>query len=237
MARITNSEIERYYFKQFQQHFPLPAGSAEYKDKPDVRIRGDRLLGIEMASLYLVDGDDPASEQKQSKLREDVLHKAQSLHLAASGKRFELTVSFNPACPIDNVSVVAKSFVAVAKSIETFGRGPLPHRILERVPQASFIYYNPIEYPDARWRVCQPYTVPTLSVERVAELVTSKELRLSEYERCDAYWLLLVVDHMNSAQDQEIDWPHTRPALNTLFERIILYKPQFARWTEVPLVR
>lgn len=237
MARITNSELERYYFEQFRQHFPLPTGLVEYKDKPDVRIRGDRLIGIEIASLYMVDGANPASEQVQSERRKSVIRKAQNLYLATGGRKFEQTVSFNPACLIDNVRAVAESLVPIAASIETFGKGPLPQEIIERVPQASFIYYNPIEYPDARWRVCQSFAVPTLSVERVADLLTVKELRLQEYERCDAYWLLLVVDLMDSAQDQEIDWPLTQPALSTSFERVILYKPQFARWTEVPLVR
>lgn len=239
MPRPSNHEIEQYYFEQFRQHFPLPIGCVEYKDKPDVLIHGDRLLGVEIANLYLSDGADPASEQIQSKRRAEAVRKAHDLHLAAGGRKCELTVSFNPTHPINDVRTVAESLVSVAAKAETenSGKGPLPKQIVEITPEASLVYYNPCEYPDACWRVCQTYTVQTLSVERLTELVAAKEQLLPGYDQCDAYWLLLVVDFMDPAQDQEIDWTPTHPSLNTLFERVIIYKPQFSRWTVIPLIR
>lgn len=237
MNRRSTQEVERYYFTRFREHFSLPSGLIEYRDKPDVRIHGGCLLGIEIANLYLTDGADPASEQVQSLKREKTVQEAQRLYLDAGGKSIELTVSFDPTRPITNIGAAGRSLAIVASSIHDFAKGPLPRKIFERVPQINFIYYNPCEYRDARWRVTQSFSVPTLSIERVAELVAAKERLLPQYERCDAYWLLLVVDFMNPAQDQEIGWPLAEPALDTRFERVILYKPQLACWTEVPVAQ
>ncbi len=237
MSRPSNREIEQYYFSQFREHFPLPAGTVNHKDKPDVRIHGDRLLGIEIANLYLTHGADPNSEQVQSKRRDAATRDAQRQHLSAGGRNIELTVSFDPVHPITDVKAVAGALATVARAIQHFPAGPIPRPDFNNIPQVHFIYHNPTEYLDARWRVAQVFTVPNLSADRVTELVVAKEKLLPNYEYCDTYWLLLVVDFIDPAQDQEISWPLDRPSLKTLFERVIVYKPQFARWTEVPVTK
>ena len=70
MSRPSNQEIEKYYFEQFTEDFPLPNGELEYGDKPDVIILSSKKIGIEIANLYLVDGAVEASEQVQRKRRE-----------------------------------------------------------------------------------------------------------------------------------------------------------------------
>jgi hypothetical protein len=235
MNRPSNREIEQYYFDQFRGHFPLPAGEVEHGDKPDVVIHGERVLGIEIANLYLTDGGDPRSEQVQRKRRETVVRKAQTQHSRAGGKRIELTVSFDPARPITDVKSVASSLAAVAESIQNLAAGALPRRHFAQIPQLNFVYYNPIEYLDAQWRVTQVFSGVDLSVDRVAQLVATKEQLLAEYKKCDAYWLLLVVDFMDSAQDQEIVWPSEVAPLKTTYERVIIYKPQFAQWIQAPV--
>jgi hypothetical protein len=57
-------------FQSFRNDYALPAGTIEHADKPDVLIHGDRTLGIELTTLYIVDGQDAASEQRQTKPRE-----------------------------------------------------------------------------------------------------------------------------------------------------------------------
>jgi hypothetical protein len=235
MNRPSNREIEQYYFKQFRGHFPLPEGEVEHGDKPDVVIHGERVLGIEIANLYLTDGGDPTSEQVQRKRREDVVCKAQTQHSLAGGKKIELTVSFDPARPITDVNSVASALAAVAQSIQNLPAGPLSWQQFAQIPQLNFVYYNPIEYPDARWRVSQVFSGVDLSVDRVAQLVNTKEKRLAEYSKCAAYWLLLVVDFMDSAQDQELVWPSEVAPLKTTYERVIIYKPQFAQWIQAPV--
>jgi hypothetical protein len=237
MSRLSNRDIEQYYFDQFRGHFPLPAGEVEHGDKPDVVIHGERKLGIEIANLYLTDGADPSSEQVQRKRREAVVRQAQTHHSLPGGKKIELTVSFDSVRPITDVQAVARSLAALAQSIEPLEAGALPRRHFSQVPQLNFVYYNPVEYPDARWRVSQMFSGVNLSVDRVAQLVATKELRLAEYNQCDVYWLLLIVDFMDSAQDQEIVWPEEVAPLKTTYERVIIYKPQFAQWIQVPVAR
>ena len=237
MKRRSNRDIEQHYFDQFRRHFPLPPGGVEHGDKPDVVIHGERVLGIEIANLYLTDGADPRSEQVQRKRREVVVRKAQTQHSRAGGKMIELTVSFDPARPITDANAVASSLAAVAQSIEHLSAGALLRRHFAQIPQLNFVYYNPIEYPDARWRVSQVFSGVELSIDRVAQLVATKEQLLAEYKKCDAYWLLLVVDFMDSAQDQEIVWPSEVGPLKTTYEQVIIYKPQFAQWIQAPVER
>jgi hypothetical protein len=65
-------------------------------------------------------------------------------------------------------------------------------------------------------------------------MVAEKMKKLAGYRPCDKYWLLLVVDFMDPAQDQDIAWPADASALRARFERVLIYKPQFGQVTEVP---
>jgi hypothetical protein len=237
MSHRSNREIEQHYFEQFRAHFSLPIGDIEYGDKPDVVIHGKRELGIEIANLYLTNGADPSSEQVQRKRRELVLGKAQALHSSSGGKKIELTVSFDAAHPIDDVQIVASGLATIAHSIEHLAAGLLARQHFAHLQQLQLIYHNPTEYPDALWRASQVFTVTDLSIDRVAELVAAKEQQLANYRRCDSYWLLLIVDFIDTAQDQEITWPDDCVALMTTYERVLIYKPQLALWTEVPVAK
>jgi hypothetical protein len=43
-----------------------------------------------------------------------------------------------------------------------------------------------------------------MSVDQLRKIVAEKELRSTKYRPCRAYWLLVVVDFMDRAQNQEI---------------------------------
>ena len=62
MSRPSNQTIEQYYFELFATHYDMPAGAVVFTDKPDVIVRGERTIGIEIANLYIASGADPASE-------------------------------------------------------------------------------------------------------------------------------------------------------------------------------
>ena len=64
-ANRTNRDIERHYFEQFRGAYSLPTGEVSYFDRPDVLVRGDLKVGIEVTNFYLRDGRDPTSEQRQ----------------------------------------------------------------------------------------------------------------------------------------------------------------------------
>jgi hypothetical protein len=48
MPQKSNKEIEKYYFEMFRRDYPLPIGSIDYGDKPDVILNGERKIGIEI---------------------------------------------------------------------------------------------------------------------------------------------------------------------------------------------
>lgn len=235
MRSDSNSAIERKYFEQFRTCFPLPRGEVEYIDKPDVVLKGDRRVGIEIARVHLTDGKDPASEQVQMKRRKSVLKLAQQQFLDAGGRRIELTFSFDPTHPIADAKQMARKLATAAVGIADGPAGEVLRVLYAELPQIAFVYHNPREYPDARWRIAQGYSTPYLAVGRVIELIKAKHGKITDYKPCDAYWLLLIVDFFDRAQDQDIRWPEMSAPVSSKFERIIIYKPQFGEWTEVPI--
>jgi hypothetical protein len=71
-------------------------------------------------------------------------------------------------------------------------------------------------------------------VERLREVVARKCAKLGEYIACDRYWLLVVVDLMDPAQDQHLHWPHGISLGASRFEKVLVYKPQYREVLEVP---
>ena len=55
------------------------------------------------------------------------------------------------------------------------------------------------------------------------------------YKQCDCYWLLLIVDYMDPAQDQEINWPQREPPIESAYEKVVVFRPQLATYIEVPI--
>jgi hypothetical protein len=90
------------------------------------------------------------------------------------------------------------------------------------MPEIKSLYLNSIEYADARWRIMQSHKVGIISKDTLEKIVREKEVKAAEYQACDAFWLLIVVDGMNAAQEQEIriDTPYTR---SNVFEQILVY--------------
>ncbi len=237
MPRLSNSAIERHYFSSFLRDFQLPTGEVIYGDKPDVTIRGERTIGIEIANLYLLPGGDTSSEQVQRARRNKAIERAQQMYLNSGGKKYEWTFSFDPRHPIVDLNATADRLLSTAQLSDSRSTGELPRHIRVAAPELSFAYLYAEERSDARWRLAQQLFVPVLDAERVRQLVASKDVLLPGYQPCDAYWLLLVVDLMDSAQDQEIDWPNDQPPIPSKYERVVIYKPQFGRWTEAPVAR
>ena len=205
-----------------------------FTDKPDVIVRGERAIGIEIANLYVASGADPASEQVQRVRRLQVLARAQSLHRASGGRHIELSVDFAPKHPIRDVDPLARSLAAIATEVEDSPSGQVNPTLFAQVPELRFVYHNRKECPDAKWRSVQCYSVPSLSLGRLRDLISDKTKKLSAYQPCDVYWLLLVVDFMDSAQDQSLHWPPGEVLSSSPFERVLLYKPQFAEVLQVP---
>lgn len=234
---LKNQDIEKYYFEQFRRDFSLPMGSVEYGDKPDVILRGEKIIGIEITNLYRADGRNVESEQIQAKGREELIRKAQEIYLNKGERNIELNVSFNLALPIYNPGEVAEK-LALELLKHDLPYGNLPSEILLKIPpEIKFIYCNTQDYSDFRWRVVQVHSEYILSVDRLKQVIADKNTRISGYKDsgCDEYWLLLIVDFIDLAQDQQLSWPLDKESINTLFDRVIIYKPQFSQWLEIPI--
>jgi hypothetical protein len=192
----TNRDIEQHYFEQFSEAYTLPEGTAEYADRPDVLLRGKRTIGIEITRFYLQPGGSPGSEQKQKPRREGVVSDAHQLHRRVGGKKFELTIGFNPDRPITSArrKALPKELAAFAASISAHASGLLDAELFEAMPEVASIYLNSKEYDDARWSVSQVYSVDLMSPAGLEKIVREKESKAAEYVPCDAYWLLIIVD-------------------------------------------
>lgn len=233
MDRLTSTVIERHYFEQFRAHPRMPAGSVCYCDKPDVVItEGNRTLGIEIARLYIADGRAQSSEQVQSKRRGQVLERTHSIFMAAGGQALEFHVDFDPKHPILNVEQVASRLATFAEIVAD--RPNIAHSGSRFDSALRFVYHNGIEYADAKWRSTQVHRGRILDLLRLEAIVADKVAKARGYAACSAYWLLLVVDFTDRAQDQEVVLPDNYRLPSNLFEQVLIFRPQSGQVITVP---
>ena len=77
---------ESYYFERFREHYKLPTGRIEYRDKPDVILHGAKKIGIEITNFYLEDGGCTDSEQRQSEVRDKLFRRPNEFTSRMAGK-------------------------------------------------------------------------------------------------------------------------------------------------------
>lgn len=223
----SQQETEKFYFELFRHASGLNA-IPEYGDKPDVIIHLDRKIGVEITNFFLRPGSDDASEQRQRERRTKVVADAQSRYRKRSGRDFELTIQFNTKFPIPSrrIAALTTELVDLARQIESYPTGAIDPEVFATSPELLTVWLNAREYPDPRWRITQVYTLDFMSPQALTDILREKEEKALEYQPCDAYWLLIIVDWVDRAQDQEITV--NVPILTShIFERVILYKPDF----------
>lgn len=226
VGQNTNQKLERRYFEMFRRDYALPTGAVLYGDKPDVVIEGSQRVGIEITNLYVQDGSLPESEQVQSKLRQAAIEMAQADYERERGKGFELTFSFDKSRPITDKNAVARQLVELAKFLEGGKTGQVPRDWFEHIPEVDFVYLNAIRYENPVWRKVQVHEGVLMSMERLRAAVAGKDAKARQYAPCDIYWLLVIVDFFDAAQDQEIRLDDEAGNLeSTVFERVLVYKP------------
>lgn len=232
MAKRSNQEIERYYFDMFRRGYQLPEGTIVHGDKPDVILEGKRKIGIEITNFFLENGAYLESEQVQQRAREATVSKAQQVYRANGGKRIELSFSFDKAVPIRDQAKLANRIATLAKNVGALKTGSIRKDVFKDIPELSFVYLNAKEYEDPQWRVVQCYSGQLMSVEKLRAIVKDKEAQSKDYQHCDAYWLLVVVDFIDRAQDQEIQVDNVEKINSTVFEEVIVYKTHFGHMLE-----
>lgn len=232
MNKISNQDIEKHYFEMFCKDYPLPLGTIIYGDSPDVIIEGERQIGIEITNFFLEEGSLPESEQAQRKLREKVVSEAQRIYQTGNGRKIKITFGFDKANPIRDQKNLVRKIVELAKHVEEQKTGEIRKDIFKAISELSFVYLNAKEYEDTKWRVVQVYDVPIMSRGRLVDIVRDKEVRSKKYKKCDVYWLLVIVDFINSAQDQEIQIDGFDKIQSEIFEKVIVYKTLFGHVLE-----
>lgn len=91
--------------------------------------------------------------------------------------------------------------------------------------------YKPLP-PGEKWGLTQVHGHGLMSVARLTEILCEKEKKAVKYRPHGAYWLLVVVDWMDLAQEQEIRVDDLS-IHSDVFERVIIYKPQFEHVVDV----
>src|SRR5262249_3121206 len=146
------------------------------------------------------------------------------LYRAAGGKGIELTIEFSCTRPITSESKksLPRKIAAFAASVDTQPSGPFYPDSFPDMPEISSIWLNSKDWPDPKWvRPGQVYSYEEMSVAKLQSIVAEKETKAANYAPCDAYWLLIVVDWADSAQDQEITTQDVRLS-SDIFEKIIV---------------
>lgn len=235
VAKKSNRDIERAYFEHFRKAYVLPPGAVSYADKPDVLVTGQRVVGIEITNFYLEPGSDEASEQRQRRRRYEVASEAHRLYLADGGKDIELTIEFAPNKPITSASrkTLPKRLAQFAARIDREPTGPYYPESFPDMPEIASIWSSGREWPNPTWvRPGQVYSYEEMSADSLRKIVAEKEAKAADYVPCDAYWLLIVVDWADAAQDQEITTTGLKLP-SEVFEKIIVYKPGFEDIVEI----
>jgi predicted small secreted protein len=210
----------------------VPHGKVEYGDRPDIVVDGARRIGIEVTNLFIERGELPESEQNQRIIREAVLKKAQQIYLEQGGI-FEICFSFNKDKPIRNGNKLIPKIVDNICRVEASGlTGNIPKTLFEDIPELSFIYINSNVYPDPKWRPLQVYDGQIISISRLEEILREKEKKAKKYSKCDTYWLLVVIDFIDSAQDQEIQIEGVY-IKSDVYEKIIIYRTVYEHVLEL----
>lgn len=160
-------------------------------------------------------------------VREAVISMAHQSYLDNGGKRIELSFSFDKVNYIRNQKQLVSKIAALAKDIDEFKTGLLRKDIFKDIPELSSVYLNAEEYEDPKWRIVQCYSGQSMSMERLRTIVRIKEEKSKCYKPCDVYWLVVVVDFSDRAQDQEIQITDFEKITSAIFEKVIVYKIHF----------
>jgi hypothetical protein len=232
LLTMKNSEIERYYFEMFQKDCRLPEGVVECGDKPDVVIRGERSIGIEITNFFLADGASSESEQVQRRARAQVVSKAQSIYQEDGNDGLGLVLGFDRAVPIRDQNQLAGRIADLAVHLEGQQSGEIRRDRLRGIPELSFAWLIAEKHEQVLWRNDQVNSTPKMSLERLQEIIKDKESKSRHYRPCSAYWLLVVVDCIDPAQDQEVRIDGFDTVHSDVFEKVLVYKTAFGHILE-----
>jgi hypothetical protein len=224
MTKPSQKILEERTFEAFIKTFILPEGALTYTENPDVILIGNNKIGIEITNFYITDGANLESLQRQNNLREKVVLEAQENYQSAGDKRIELTFSFDENHPIKNVNQTIKQITELAKKIERQKTGDIQKKEFSNIAELLRVYIYNEDCENIKWRLSQAHSSEYMSVDRLQEIISDKDSKVRQYQKCDEYWLLIVVNYFDAAQDREIRREDIQSVVSTKFKKILLYR-------------
>src|SRR5665213_2317088 len=91
--------------------------------------------------------------------------------------------------------------------------------------------YTPLPF-DAEWGLTQVHSPGLMCVHRLEDILRAKAVKARDYALCNACWLLVIVEFIDPAQEQEIRVDGIT-LHSDVFERVIVYKPRFEHILEI----
>jgi len=195
----------------FQKDYRLPEGIVEYGDKPDVIIRGETLIGIEITNFFLENGACPESEQVQRKVRAQVVSKAQRIYQGKRQSELELVLGFDRSAPIRDQDQLAERIADLAIRHEERQSGEIRRDRFRDIPELLFAWMIAEKHEQVRWKNDQVASTPMMSLGRLQEIIKEKEAKSRHYRRCSAYWLLVVVDCIDQLKTRRFELTASTP--------------------------
>ncbi len=181
-----------------------------------------------MTDFYPEDGNRLKSKQKQKDLREKALSKAQGKFFGKADLHFD----FNETQPITpkRIEPLAKDIAGLGNDIaENFMDKGIVHPYLySHIPEVRFVYKGPYKCVRGDLKLQQVYSQESLKGERISQIVKKKEEIAKNYKSCDEYWLLIIMDFFDPAQDHEVP-DDLEPIQSNIFERVIFWRKDFSK--------
>jgi len=265
MSKDRNEEIEEYYFEHFRQDYRLPSGKIRRGAGagPDYVLCGEKKIGIEITQLYETKGSDPQSAQAQAKLRRQIITQAEEEFRKNTGEAIRLTLGFREDKPIKAGRELQEKLVELAARLRALPNGVVPAGLFEDIAELWYVYvdrrptdqaedgkmertfyddvtkrsYRYLDNPRSAWFDLGSGRGPDkMAMKPLREILKEKELKSQKYEQCDAYWLLVVVNYADPAQDHEIRIDY-EPVSTGVFDKVLLYRTHVGHVIEFPTTK
>ena len=79
----------------------------------------------------------------------------------------------------------------------------------------------------------QVHSPPFLNQTRLKAIIKEKEKKAQQYQSCNVYWLLVVIDYIDFGQEQHISQEKLEKISSNIFKEIFLYKTGFDQIIEL----
>ena len=235
LGRDRKSALERDILKRFKEAYQaFPSGTIRHGDKPDTIVESERMIGIEITGLYLIDGGDDKNERIQSMVRDRVVEESYSLYVDGRVSPNYFVFGFDYISK-KRRKLLPKELCDFAVRIDGKVRRNINVRH-EGGPSELTFAWNGGPLHQTKWRTANVFSVDFMRKERLEAVIRDKERKSVEYQKCDSCWLLIFVDSFDRAQEQIIEIPD--PYVHSdIFDKIFVFETHSRHIVEVHKAR